>query len=257
MFINNFDPIAFQVFSLEIRWYSLSYIFGLIFGWIYCKKILIENIKIKKLFDDYIVYLILGIIIGGRLGYVFIYNPFYFLENFHEIPMLWNGGMSFHGGLIGVIFATILFCKKNDQEVFYFLDLVCAASPIGIFFGRIANFINSELYGRETDIFWSVKFILVDNINRHPSQIYEAIFEGIILFLIINIFYKKLFHKTGIISSLFVILYSIFRFLIEFTREPDAHLGLLAFNLSMGQYVSLIFIMGGLIIFYSRNGFKK
>ncbi len=257
MFINNFDPIAFQVFSLEIRWYSLSYIFGLIFGWIYCKKILIENLKIKKLFDDYIVYLILGIIIGGRLGYVFIYNPFYFLENFHEIPMLWKGGMSFHGGLIGVIFATILFCKKNDQEVFYFLDLVCAASPIGIFFGRIANFINSELYGRETDIFWSVKFVLVDNINRHPSQIYEAIFEGIILFLIINIFYKKLFHKTGIISSLFVILYSIFRFLIEFTREPDAHLGLLAFNLSMGQYVSLIFIMGGLIIFYSRNGFKK
>ena len=257
MFINNFDPIAFQVFSLEIRWYSLSYIFGLIFGWIYCKKILIENIKIKKLFDDYIVYLILGIIIGGRLGYVFIYNPFYFLENFHEIPMLWNGGMSFHGGLIGVIFATILFCKKNDQEVFYFLDLVCAASPIGIFFGRIANFINSELYGRETDIYWSVKFVLVDNVNRHPSQIYEAIFEGIILFLIINIFYKKLFHKTGIISSLFVILYSIFRFLIEFTREPDAHLGLLAFNLSMGQYVSLIFIMGGLIIFYSRNGFKK
>ena len=257
MFINNFDPIAFQVFSLEIRWYSLAYIFGLIFGWIYCKKILIENLKIKKLFDDYIVYLILGIIIGGRLGYVFIYNPFYFLENFHEIPMLWNGGMSFHGGLIGVIFATILFCKKNDQEVFYFLDLVCAASPIGIFFGRIANFINSELYGRETDIFWSVKFVLVDNINRHPSQIYEAIFEGIILFLIINIFYKKLFHRTGIISSLFVILYSIFRFLIEFTREPDVHLGLLAFNLSMGQYVSLIFIMGGLIIFYSRNGFKR
>ena len=257
MFINNFDPIAFQVFSLEIRWYSLAYIFGLIFGWIYCKKILIENLKIKKIFDDYIVYLILGIIIGGRLGYVFIYNPFYFLENFHEIPMLWNGGMSFHGGLIGVIFATILFCKKNDQEVFYFLDLVCAASPIGIFFGRIANFINSELYGRETDIYWSVKFVLVDNINRHPSQIYEAIFEGIILFLIINIFYKKLFHKTGIISSLFVILYSIFRFLIEFTREPDAHLGLLAFNLSMGQYVSLIFIMGGLIIFYSRNGFKR
>ena len=257
MFINNFDPIAFQVFSLEIRWYSLAYIFGLIFGWMYCKKILIENQKIKKLFDDYVVYLILGIIIGGRLGYVFIYNPFYFLENFHEIPMLWNGGMSFHGGLIGVIFATILFCKKNDQEVFYFLDLVCAASPIGIFFGRIANFINSELYGRETDIFWSVKFVLVDNINRHPSQIYEAIFEGIILFLIINIFYKKLFHKTGIISSLFVILYSIFRFIIEFTREPDAHLGLLAFNLSMGQYVSLIFIMGGLILFYSRNDFKK
>ena len=135
MFINNFDPTAFQVFSLEIRWYSLAYIFGLIFGWMYCKKILIEDQKIKNLFDDYIIYLILGIIIGGRLGYVFIYNPFYFLENIREIPMIWNGGMSFHGGLIGVIFATILFCKKNNQEVFYFLDLVCAAAPIGIFLG--------------------------------------------------------------------------------------------------------------------------
>ena len=257
MFINNFDPIAFQVFSLEIRWYSLAYIFGLIFGWMYCKKILIKDQKIKNLFDDYIVYLILGIIIGGRLGYVFIYNPFYYLENIQEIPMLWNGGMSFHGGLIGVIFATILFCKKNDQEVFYFLDLVCVVAPIGIFLGRIANFINSELYGRETDIFWSVKFILVDNINRHPSQIYEAIFEGIILFIIINIFYKKFFHKVGIISSLFIILYSIFRFFIEFTREPDTHLGLIAFNLSMGQFVSLIFILGGIILFYNRNDFKK
>jgi len=257
MFINNFDPIAFQVFSLEIRWYSLAYIFGLIFGWMYCKKILIKDQKIKDLFDDYIIYLIIGIIIGGRIGYVFIYNPFYYLENIQEIPMLWNGGMSFHGGLIGVIFATILFCKKNDQEVFYFLDLVCMAAPIGIFLGRIANFINSELYGRQTDIFWSVKFILVDNISRHPSQIYEAIFEGIILFIIINIFYKKFFHKAGMISSLFIILYSIFRFVIEFTREPDEHLGLIAFNLSMGQLISLMFILSGLILFYNRNDFKK
>ena len=165
--------------------------------------------------------------------------------------------MSFHGGLLGVIITTYIFSKKNNINPFLFLDLISMSAPIGIFLGRIANFINSELYGRETNLLWSVKFEKIDNTFRHPSQIYEAIFEGIILFLIINIFYKKLFHKTGIISSLFVILYSIFRFLIEFTREPDAHLGLLAFNLSMGQYVSLIFIMGGLIIFYSRNGFKK
>jgi Prolipoprotein diacylglyceryltransferase len=121
MFINNFDPIAFQVFSLEIRWYSLAYIFGLIFGWMYCKKILIEDQKIKKLFDDYIIYLILGIIIGGRLGYVFIYNPFYYIANIQEIPMLWNGGMSFHGGLIGVIFAQFYFVKKMIKKFFYFL----------------------------------------------------------------------------------------------------------------------------------------
>ncbi len=257
MFINNFDPIAFQVFSLEIRWYSLAYIFGLIFGWIYCKKILIENLKIKKLFDDYIVYLILGIIIGGRLGYVFIYNPFYFLENFHEIPMLWNGGMSFHGGLIGVIFATILFCKKNDQEVFYFLDLVALSAPIGIFLGRIANFINSELYGRVTDVFWSVKFIQVDNLNRHPSQIYEAIFEGIVLLFVLNIFYKKFSPKSGVISSIFITLYSLFRFFIEFTREPDPHLGLVAFSFSMGQIISILLICGGLVLLYNRNAAKK
>ena len=258
MFINNFDPIAFQVFSLEIRWYSLAYIFGLIFGWMYCKKILIKNQKIKKLFDDYIVYLILGIIIGGRLGYVFIYNPFYFLENFHEIPMIWNGGMSFHGGLIGVIFATILFCKKNDQEVFYFLDLVCAASPIGIFFGRIANFINSELYGKVTEVPWAVIFVKIDNMSRHPSQLYEAILEGIILFLILAHFRKKNYlDKPGLISGLFLIFYSIFRFTIEFYRIPDEQLGYLILNLSMGQIISLISILLGMTLFYLKNENKQ
>ena len=121
MFINNFDPIAFQVFSLEIRWYSLAYIFGLILGWIYCKNILIKDEKIKNIFEDYIAYLILGIIIGGRLGYVLIYNPSYYFQNLYEILMIWNGGMSFHGGVIGIIIATIFFCKKNNQEIFYFL----------------------------------------------------------------------------------------------------------------------------------------
>tara|TARA_B100001250_G_scaffold371452_1_gene356280 strand:+ start:2723 stop:3496 length:774 start_codon:yes stop_codon:yes gene_type:complete len=257
MFINNFDPVAFQVFSLEIRWYSLAYIFGLIFGWMYCTKILIKEQKIKNLFDDYIAYLIIGIIVGGRLGYVLIYNPIYFLNNISEIPMIWNGGMSFHGGVIGIILVTFYFCKKNNLKIFYFLDLVALAAPIGIFLGRIANFINSELYGRETDIFWSVKFVLVDNLSRHPSQIYEAIFEGIILFIILNMLFKKLSQNDGVISSLFLILYSLFRFLVEFTREPDSHLGLLAFNLSMGQIVSILFMMGGLVLFYINNDLKK
>ena len=191
MFINNFDPVAFQVFSFEIRWYSLAYIVGLIIGWIYCNKFLIKDQEKKNQFDDYITYIIIGIILGGRLGYVIIYNPSYYLENIIEIPMIWNGGMSFHGAVIGVILSTIFFCKKNNQNIFYYLDLVALSSPIGIFLGRISNFINSELYGRESDIVWSVKFIQVDNLNRHPSQIYEAIFEGIILFIILNFFYKK------------------------------------------------------------------
>ena len=141
--------------------------------------------------------------------------------------MIWNGGMSFHGAVLGVILSTIIFCKKYNQNIFYYLDLVALSSPIGIFLGRISNFINSELYGRESDIIWSVKFIQIDNLNRHPSQIYEAIFEGIVLFIILNLFYKKFSEKTGLVSALFIIFYSVFRFVIEFTREPDAHIGLL------------------------------
>ena len=265
MIIHNFDPILVDLGFLQIRWYSLSYIFGIIFGWIYANKIIRStsnnNYNFKQItdthFSDLIIYLVIGIILGGRIGYIFFYNLEYYTQNFFEIFKIWQGGMSFHGGLLGLIVATIFFSKKAKINFFKFTDIISCVAPIGIFLGRIANFINGELYGKITTLPWGVVFPNAGNISRHPSQIYEAIFEGIILFLIINIFYKKLFHKTGIISSLFVILYSIFRFIIEFTREPDAHLGLLAFNLSMGQYVSLIFIMGGLIIFYSRNGFKK
>jgi len=257
MFINNFDPVAFQVFSIEIRWYSLAYIAGIIIGWIYCKKFLIKDIDKKNQFDDYITYIIIGVIVGGRLGYVFIYNPSYYLENIFEIPMMWNGGMSFHGAVLGIILATIIFCKKNNQNIFYYLDLVALSAPFGIFLGRISNFINSELYGRETDIIWSVKFIQVDSLNRHPSQIYEAIFEGIVLFILLNLFYKKLSKKNGLISSLFIIIYSIFRFFIEFTREPDAHIGLVMFGMSLGQIISVIFFIAGTILFYKNYVFKK
>ena len=257
MFINNFDPVAFQVFSFEIRWYSLAYIVGLIIGWIYCNKFLIRDQDKKNQFDDYIAYIIIGIIIGGRLGYVFIYNPSYYLENLYEIIMIWNGGMSFHGALIGIVLATIIFCKKKNQNIYYYLDLVALSSPIGIFLGRIANFFNSELYGRETDIIWSVKFTQIDNLNRHPSQIYEAIFEGLILFLLLNFLHKKFSKGIGITSSLFLIIYSIFRFLIEYTREPDAHLGFIFLNMTMGQIVSIITIFAGLFLFFKKYDFKK
>ena len=171
--------------------------------------------------------------------------------------MLWKGGMSFHGALIGIIVATILFCKKHKQKVFYFLDLVAVTAPIGIFLGRVANFVNSELYGRETDILWSVKFIQVDNLNRHPSQIYEAIFEGIILFIILNFLHRKLTQKNGLVSYLFIIYYSFFRFFVEFTREPDTHIGLLIFSMSMGQIISIIFFIMGTFLFYKNYVSKK
>ena len=254
MFINNFDPVAFDFFSFQIRWYSIAYILGIIFGWAYCKKKLIKDTKILVLFDDLIAYIIVGIIIGGRLGYVLFYNFKYYLENISEIFMVWNGGMSFHGGLIGTILATLWFSKKNKINTYIFLDLISLVAPIGIFFGRIANFINSELYGKETDVLWSVKFLAVDNISRHPSQIYEAIFEGIVLFILLNyILKKKISNKPGVISSLFLIFYSIFRFLIEFFRVPDQQIGYIIFNLSLGQLISIIFFIFGIYLFFKKN----
>ena len=249
MFINNFDPVAIQFFSFEIRWYSLAYIVGILIGWILSKKIFISNAEIKIKFDDYITFLILGIIIGGRLGYIFFYNFSYYSTNLLDIFKIWQGGMSFHGGLIGIIISSIWFAKKNNQNPFNYLDIVSLVAPIGIFFGRIANFINSELYGIETNLPWGVKFIQVDDLYRHPSQLYEALFEGIILFIILLYFRNKGLLKTpGIISSLFLIFYSIFRFVIEFFRAPDNQLGYLILNLTMGQIASLIFLLIGILI---------
>ena len=254
MFTNNFDPVAFQIFSIEIRWYSLSYIFGIILGWFYCKKFLIKDKKIVNLFDDLITYLIIGIIIGGRLGYVIFYNPIYYSKNLIEIFMIWNGGMSFHGGVLGTIIVTYIFGKKNNINCCIFLDLIAMSAPIGIFLGRISNFINSELYGRQTDIFWAVIFKKIDNLSRHPSQIYEAFFEGIILFILLNFVFKKYFFKSpGIISAIFIIFYSLFRFLIEFTREPDAQLGFIFLNFTLGQIISIIFFIAGLSLYYKKN----
>ena len=197
MFINNFDPVAFQILSLEIRWYSLAYIFGIIIGWLLCKKIFIKNSDISEKFDDYITYLIIGIILGGRLGYVIFYNFNYYTHNILDIFKIWQGGMSFHGGLLGIIISSVIFAKKNNQDPFEYMDLVSLVAPIGIFFGRLANFINSELYGKTTEVFWSVTFTKVDNLPRHPSQLYEAVLEGTILFLILMYFRKKkLFNKT-------------------------------------------------------------
>ena len=254
MFINNFDPVAFQIMSFEIRWYSLAYILGIVIGWTLCKKVFIKNSDISEKFDDYITYLIIGIILGGRLGYVIFYNFYYYSENILDIFKIWQGGMSFHGGLLGVIASSYIFAKKNNQNIFSYLDQVSLVAPIGIFFGRLANFINSELYGTTTDVPWSVIFIKVDNLSRHPSQLYEAILEGIILFLILIYFINKNYlKKPGLISGLFLIFYSLFRFFVEFFRVPDEQIGYLILNLTMGQIISLVFAATGIILFYLKN----
>ena len=258
MFINNFDPVAFQIFSFEIRWYSLAYITGILLGWILSKRIFISDLKLKEKFDDFVTYVILGIIIGGRLGYVFFYNFDYYLNNLIDIFKIWQGGMSFHGGLIGVIIVSVLFSKKNNQNAFIYLDIISIVAPIGIFFGRIANFINSELYGIETKILWSVKFIKVDDLYRHPSQLYEAFFEGLILFLILIYFRRKgLMKIPGLISGLFLIFYSVFRFIIEFFRVPDEQLGYFFLNLTMGQIISFIFLLIGTFIIVTKYEITK
>ena len=258
MFTNNLNPVALQIFSLEIRWYSLAYIIGIVIGWLLCKKIFNKNSTINEKFDDYITYIIIGIIVGGRLGYIAFYNFNYYINNILDIFKVWEGGMSFHGGVIGIIFASVLFAKKNNQDSFLYMDLVALVAPIGIFFGRLANFINSELYGIPSEVPWAVIFIQIDNFARHPSQLYEAFLEGIILFMILLYFRKKNYlKKPGFISGLFLIFYSVFRFFVEFFRAPDEQLGYLIFNLSMGQIISLMFILFGIILFYFKNENKK
>ncbi len=254
MFTNNFDPVAFQILSFEVRWYSLAYIVGILLGWILSKKIFIQKSYLKEKFDDYITYLILGIIIGGRLGYVIFYNFNYYLNNLTDIYKIWEGGMSFHGGVIGIIVASILYSKKYNHNPFIYMDIVALVAPIGIFFGRLANFINSELYGKITNVPWSVIFIKIDDLTRHPSQLYEAFFEGIILFVILIYFKKKNFlNIPGMISALFLIFYSIFRFSLEFFRAPDQQLGYLILNLTMGQIISLLFFLIGIYLFFLKN----
>ncbi len=252
MFINNFDPVALEIFSLEIRWYSLAYVFGILLGWILAKKLFIQDNEIKNKFDDYLSYLIIGIILGGRLGYIFIYNLSFYINNPLDIFKIWQGGMSFHGGLIGVIFASIIFAKKNNQNPFLYMDIVALVAPIGIFFGRIANFINSELYGTITNLPWAVTFVQIDNLPRHPSQLYEALLEGLFLFLLLIYFRNKFLKKPGVISGLFLALYSVFRFFVEFYRAPDEQVGYVILNFTMGQVVSLVFILLGLILFYLK-----
>ena len=258
MLTNNFDPVAFSIFSLNFRWYSLAYIFGIIIGWILAKNYLVKNDEILKKFDDYVTFLIIGIILGGRLGYVIFYNLDYYKNNILEIFFIWQGGMSFHGGLLGVILASVWFAKKNNQDPYLYLDVVSIVAPIGIFFGRVANFINSELYGIETSLPWGVKFIKVDDLYRHPSQLYEAFFEGIILFVILLYLRKKfLMRSPGFISGMFLFIYSTFRFLIEFLRVPDEQLGYILLNLSMGQIISLIFLVIGIYLSLTKYADEK
>ena len=264
MIVHNFDPILIDFGLFQIRWYSIAYIFGIIFGWLYAIKIIKNtsqnkykfiSVKLNQ-FESLIIYLIIGIVLGGRLGYVFFYNFEYYYQNISEILKIWHGGMSFHGGLLGVIIATFIFSKNTKTNFFKYTDIISCVAPIGLFFGRIANFINGELYGKISNLPWAVIFPEGGNFLRHPSQIYEAILEGVFLFVLINYFAfkKKLLFKTGCISGIFLILYSVLRIFSEIFREPDIHLGYFLNYFSMGVILSFVtFLAGCIIIFLVKN----
>ena len=253
MILHNFDPILIDFGLIQIRWYSLAYIFGILIGWWYGKIILVkqvgqgQSVYLSK-FDDLIGYIIIGIIVGGRLGYVFVYNPAFYFDNILEIFKIWKGGMSFHGGLIGVALGAYIFSKKNNLNYKIYFDTISAVAPIGIFLGRISNFINSELYGSPTQKAWGVIFPNIDSLPRHPSQIYEALLEGIFLFLILNmlIFFRKNFN--GFISIVFLVLYSFFRIICEQFREPDNHIGYIFNYFSMGSILSIVMMLFGFFL---------
>jgi len=254
MYIHNLDPVLLDFGLIVIRWYSLAYVFGIVIGWWFGKKIIIHILKNNNFkfklddFDDLISYLIISIIVGGRIGYVIFYNFNYYILNPLEIIKVWEGGMSFHGALIGIVIGTYLFSKKKSISMFFILDIIACVAPVGIFLGRIANFINSELIGKVTSVSWGVIFPLVDTLPRHPSQLYEAMLEGVTLFLILNILIFKRKYKVGSSSYLFLIYYGFFRILSEIFREPDAQIGYVFSFFSMGTILSFFMILSGFVI---------
>lgn len=248
------SPVIFSIGSFSLRWYAMAYLLGIVLAWILTKK----NIKKYNLgitteqLDDIVFYTTLGIILGGRLGYVLCYGDGYFFKNPLEIFAIWHGGMSFHGGIAGVIIGLGYFCRKYKYPYLKITDIVALYVPIGIFLGRIANFINGELWGRVTDVPWAVKFPYGGYLPRHPSQLYEALSEGLLMFIILNVLWKKQYVRMhyGIISSTFLITYAISRICMEFFREPDSQLGFIFSSITMGQLLSLPFLFVGIFILH-------
>ncbi len=248
MYIHNLDPVAFTLFNFKVYWYSLSYLFGFLFSYFYAKY-LIQNRYFQinfKNFEDFLGWAVIGVVVGGRIGYIIFYNFDFYYQNPSEIIKIWEGGMSFHGGLVGLILSVILYSRLKNIDLLDLSNLVSACSPFGIFLGRLANFINGELIGRPTNSNWGVIFNEND-ILRHPSQLYQATFEGLIIFLIILFILKKKYHYRFNIFAIFLIFYGSFRFLLEFFREPDSHLGFIIMNLSMGQLLSFPMVLFGFI----------
>ena len=250
------NPVILSLGFIDIRWYSLAYIFTFVIGSVLIKKLNQNSYKFlsDNQIDKFFLWSVIGVIVGGRIGYVIFYQTSLVFSKPLFLFQIWNGGMSFHGGLIGMIVSIYIFSIKYNLRFFYLSDLVSLVAPIGLFLGRISNFINTELYGRVTDFPFAIIYPLIDNQPRHPSQLYEALFEGLVLFLILFIYYnsKPRSYLIGNISALFLIFYSLFRFVIEYLREPDSHLGLILNFFSMGQLLCIPIFLAGLAIFFRK-----
>ena len=260
MFVHpQFDPIAFQLGPVAVRWYGLMYLVAfvlfVVLGKIRARRNLLTGWHPRDV-DDMLLYGVIGVIIGGRLGYVMFYKPLYYLEHPLEILQVWTGGMSFHGGFLGVLVALWIFARIRNKRWLAVTDFVAPLVPLGLAAGRIGNFINGELVGRVTSGWWAMVFPQVDNLPRHPSQLYQVALEGLLLFLVLW-WYAQRQRPMGAVSGLFLVGYGTFRFIAEFAREPDIFLGLLAGGLTMGQWLSLPMVAAGIVMIvwaYRRAG---
>lgn len=245
------DPVAISIGPLAIRWYSLAYIAGLLLAWRYCLWLarLPPRALSARAIDDFLFWAILGVILGGRLGYVLFYKPGFYFTHPLEILFVWQGGMSFHGGLLGVLLAMVLYARKLGVRLVSLADIVSSAAPIGLFLGRIANFINGELFGRTTEVPWAMVFPNGGPLPRHPSQIYEAFLEGLVLFAVLHLLIRRgALERGGALSGAFLIGYALSRLFVELFREPDAHLRDLLTQISMGQILSLPMLLLGIAL---------
>jgi phosphatidylglycerol:prolipoprotein diacylglycerol transferase len=260
MFVHpNFDPVIFNVIGpIAVRWYGLSYLLGFLFGYLLgCKRIINNKPFSKDEFSDLIFYIMLGVILGGRIGYILFYSPQILVHDPIKVFYIWEGGMSFHGGLIGVITSIVIFCKKINVEFLEITDFIVPLGPIAICMGRCANFINGELWGRVTDVPWAMVFPKVDVFPRHPSQIYEMFAEGVLLFIIMNYLRSEKEHR-GYITGMFLIFYSIFRMFLELFRQPDVQLGFLYGDfLTMGQMLSFPMLLAGIYFIIKIDNREK
>ncbi len=248
------DPNLLEIGPFAIRWYALAYVAGLLLGWRYMLRLNSSraHMTTAEVIDELLVWAIVGVVLGGRLGYVIFYNPSFYAESPLQIFAIWRGGMSFHGGLLGVTLTIVWFAKRRHLELLRLSDLVSCAVPLGLFFGRIANFINGELFGRVTNVPWAMTFPHGGPLPRHPSQLYEAVLEGIVLFALLAwlAWHKGALQKPGMLTGVYLLGYALARALIELVRQPDLQIGFLPLGTTIGQWLSVPMLLGGMYLIW-------